>query len=190
MARRFRAFLVVAVTLTAAAVPAAGAGIPARSATSSFEGSCAIVGNAVLAHPMGLVPRQSSFRFIGEGRCQGTLNGRVLPHVGAPVRLVSSGPRQVHSCGLGVDLGISFDLTFHPDTKRERTIVGDGHILDVVRGQYSLVRGQWSGFAAAVNTLQGHMETLRRCAAGTLRGGTVGLQVDTLTPLVSEDPRT
>lgn len=160
----------------------------ATPTTHSFEGSCAIVGNAVLAHPMGLVPRQSSFRFEGEGMCQGTLDGRVLPQAGAPVSMVSFGPR-LHSCELGYDPGTTFELSFYPQRPREATIVGTAEIIDLARGQYSIARGQRSGIAVAANTIQGHLETVRRCIEAKVRAGSVGLQLDTLTPLVSEDPR-
>jgi hypothetical protein len=181
--------LSVTAVLATAVAPAEAATSPGSPQLHSFEGSCAIVGNAVLAHPMGLTPRRSSFEFKGRGHCQGTLDGRVLPESGAPVRLISAGPRPIHTCELGYDPGITFAMTFYPGRARRATIVGDGEIVDVGRGQYSVVRGQRSGIAAAVNTLQGHMETVMRCAKGTLRGGTVGLQIDTLTPLVSEEPR-
>lgn len=183
-------YLSVVAALVAAIGPAGAAAEISSAAprTHSFEGSCAIVGNAVLAHPMGLTPRRSSFEFKGRGHCQGTLDGRVLPERGAPVRLVTTGPRPIHTCELGYDPGITFAMTFYPGRARRATIVGEGEIVDVARGQYSVVRGQRSGIAAAVNTLQGHMETVMRCAKGTLREGSVGLQIDTLTPLVSEEP--
>jgi hypothetical protein len=151
----------------------------------SFEGSCAIVGRAILADSMGLVPRRSSFEFRGDGFCAGTLDGRVLPEEGAAARLVSSGPRPIHSCELGYVPGISFELTFYPDLDSEVSIFGDGDILDVARLQMAVFRGQQGGVGRAVNTLQGHLETIRRCVKGTVRSGTVGLQIDTITPLKS-----
>lgn len=153
----------------------------------SFEGSCAIVGRATLADPMGLVPRPSSFEFRGDGFCAGTLDGRKLPQGGAPARLESSGPRPIHTCQLGYDPGIVFALTFYPELESKVSIFGEGDILDVARLQLSVFRGRRSGIGVAVNTLQGHMETVRRCIRGTVRSGVVGLQIDTITPLTSSD---
>lgn len=180
-----RRFALMAACSLLALAPAGGSASGAAGSTHSFEGSCAIVGNAVLAHPLGLLPSQRSFFvFRGEGRCQGTLDGEVLPQAGAPARLVSSGPRAIHSCPLGYDPGIRFALTLYPK-RPGPTIFGEGDIIDVVRGQYSVVRGQRGGIGVAVNTLQGHSEVVRRCAAGEIREGTVGLQFDTVTPVVS-----
>jgi hypothetical protein len=160
---------------------------PASARTHSFEGSCAIVGNARFPDPMGLVPKQSSFEYEGAGTCQGTLDERTIPEVGAPVRFVSSGPRPVQSCEAGYDPGISWAMTLYPRDARRATIVGTAEVVDAVRAQFLLLRGQRSGIATGLNQLQGHMETLTRCAEGTLRGGTVGGQLDTVTPLVSDD---
>jgi hypothetical protein len=192
MARRVRSLMSFALALCIAAsiVLWHSPGIAVGQAPDghSFEGSCAIVGRAILADSMGLVPRRSSFEFRGEGFCAGTLDGRELPEEGAPARLVSSGPRPLHSCELGYDPGISFQLTFYPGLDAEASIFGDGDILDVARLQMSVFRGQQGGVGLAVNTLQGHLETIRRCVKGTVRSGTVGLQIDTITPLKSSDP--
>ena len=157
--------------------------------THSFEGSCAIVGNARLADPMGLVPQQSSFEYEGAGTCQGTLDGQTIPEVGAPVTFVSSGRRVGHTCEGGYDPEISWAMTLYPRDARRTTIVGTAEVVDALRAQFLLLRGQRSGIATGLNQLQGHMETLMRCAEGTLREGTVGGQLDTVTPLVSDEPR-
>jgi hypothetical protein len=155
--------------------------------THSFEGSCAIVGYAELKDPMTAVPTQSHFRYRGQGRCMGTLDGTVLPERGVPARMASEGPRAVHSCELGLDPGITWSLIFDLERpRREVTIRGSGDIIDVLRSQSSVFRGQRDGIGVAVNTIQGHAETLDRCFREGVTSGSVGIQLDTVTPLVSD----
>jgi hypothetical protein len=186
-ARSLIPLLVAVCTATSMALLERPVNAAGSSSIHSFEGSCAIVGRANLADPMGLTPRRSSFEFRGDGFCAGTLDGQELPEEGVPARLVSSGPRPIHTCELGYDPGISFALTFYPELDSEVSIFGKGDILDVARLQMSVFRGQRSGIGVAVNTIQGHMETIRRCVEGTVRSGAVGLQIDTVTPLKSSD---
>jgi hypothetical protein len=154
--------------------------------THSFEGSCAIVGVAELADPLTLVPTtDSSFSFEGIGRCLGTLDGSVLSQRGVRVSYTAQGPRNIHSCELGLDLGVTWALTFElPDPI---TIRGQAQILDVLRLQESLVQGEAGGFGFAENTAQGHGETLSTCLGEGLNDGIVAIQMDTVTPLMSQD---
>lgn len=176
--------------LAAAVAALGGQAEAARDArTHSFEGSCAIVGYAVLEDPMTFVPSQSSFTYRGEGRCAGTLDGTVLPEQGVPVSLLSGGRRAVHSCAVGLDPSITWQLTFDLEPpRRDVSIHGVGDIVDVLRSQSSVFHGQRSGTAIAQNTIQGHAETLQRCSTDGVSAGAVGIQMDTVTPLVSGEP--
>ena len=181
---RNMSMLLAAACLLALAVPAQAD----ATRTHSFEGSCAIVGYAELKDRMTPVPTQSWFWYRGEGRCMGTLDGEVLPERGLPVRMTSEGPRAVHSCAVGYDPGSTWRITFDlPRPERDLTIHGYGDIVDVLRSQNSVFHGQRDGTAVAVNTIQGHAETLQQCFSEGVTAGSVGIQVDTLTPLVSDD---
>ena len=178
----------ISIPLAAAFIALAAPVHAQATRTHSFEGSCAMVGNATLADPMGLEPKQSSFEYEGAGTCQGALDEQTLPQSGAPIRFVSSGPRLTHTCELGYDPGITWAMTFYPRDPRQTTIVGTAEVVDVLRAQFLLLRGERAGIATGLNQLQGHMETLQRCAEGTISEGTVGGQLDTVTPLVSDEP--
>jgi hypothetical protein len=189
MTRKVNSALIVALSLPVLALPAAASGGSGSQTTHSFEGSCAIVGYAELEDPMTLIPTQSYFRYRGRGRCMGTLDGTVLPDAGVPVRLRSEGARPVHSCAVGIDPGMTWRLRFKPK-RRQRgvSIHGFGDIIDVLRSQTALFHGQSDGTAVAQNTIQGHAETLQRCFAEGVSAGSVGIQMDTVTPLVSDGP--
>lgn len=173
---------------------------PASAAQHSFEGSCAGVGVATF-DPMGVVPDptfSASFSYRGRGRCMGTLDGRPLPQGGAPVRVISRGPKPGHSCEAGLDPGARWALTFYPRrstrgaasrarSPRPRTIVGTMDVIDALRGQVISIYGQTSGVAVDHGQAQGHSETLAACLHGEVTSGIMTMQLDTVTPLVSDE---
>ena len=152
----------------------------------TFEGSCAIAGRATFSDPIGLKPRWTHIEFDGAGFCAGTLDGTPIPEEGAPIQFTSAGPG-IHSCEFVYDPNFTFELTFYPELDSHVTIYGTATILDIARPQVSVFRGQGGGYGVALGQVQGHMETLKRCAQGTLRSAAVGLQIDTITPLKSSE---
>lgn len=183
MTRKVNPALIVAVSVSVLALPAAASGGSGSQTTHSFEGSCAFVGVAEVDHPVTVLPSPNHVVFDGRGTCSGKLDGKRLQAGGEPVALSSSGDKLTGCTGTVVP-ELTYAIRFVREPGRP-AIRGVAEVTFIGTRMAAAVHGSSGGTGSATGTIQGGSELLDDCLAGRLQSIGISMDMLTITPLVT-----